>query len=238
MAKNNEILWYKLNRKIVNSNIICYTKFVTDTELNYSELVYLHAEKYVSDGSFLQNKEELPNGKKVYIVKLGDLASEAAFAYLYFNGYVDLQIENRKTLGIFSKQVVVPSKKSDGAGLTSLEKTFFDLSDGKTDVSNILYRAIGDECPVPWGVITGIIKESLVSKEYLTRETITKKILVTFTTYKYHLNPSINDDLKDPVEAMDKKLKEFSKNGFYKILVKEIDAGISLQKETPDNDSD
>ncbi len=221
---------------IVNNGLCCYNKLVKNTELNYSELVYLHAEKYAPGASFLQHKEELPNGNKVYIVKLGDLASEAAFAYLYFNGYIDLKLETKKTLGIFSKQVVVSSKKSDGANLTSLEKSFFDLSDG-SDVSTILYRTIGEECNVPWSVITGIVKESLVNKEFLTKEGITKKVIVSYVTYKYHLNTAKNIDLNNEIAEMDGRLKEFSQKDFYKLLVKAIDSGISAQKEKP-SDSD
>ena len=85
-----------------------------DTKLCYSELVYLKAEKYVPEASFLQNKEELPNGKKLNVIKLGNLVSEAAFAYLYFNGNIDFELKTKKTLGIFSKQILVSNKKSSG----------------------------------------------------------------------------------------------------------------------------
>jgi len=205
-------------------------------DLNYSELLYLNAEKYVPEASFLQHKEELPDGKKVNIVKLGDLSAEAAFACLYFNGHIDLEFKTKKTLGIFSKQVVISNKKSDGANLTSLEKTIFDLSDG-ADISSILYRAVGEECSVPWSVITGIVKESLVSKEFLVKEAISKKIIVSYVTYKYHLNPAKNIDFTNELTEMNSKLKEFSGKDFYKLLVKSINSGISAQKEKP-SDSD
>lgn len=208
-----------------------------DKELNYSELLYVHAEKYVPEASFLQHKEELPDGKKVNIIKLGNLAAEAAFAYLYFNGHIDLEFKTKKRFGIFPKKVVVSNKKSDGAGLTSLEKSLFDLSDG-ADVSNILYRTIGEECSVPWSVITGIVKKSLVNKEFLIKEEITKKIIVSYVTYKYHLNPSRNIDFNNEIAEMNGKLKEFSKKDFCKLLVKSINSGISAQKEKPDTDSD
>jgi len=208
-----------------------------DIELNYSELVYLHAEKYVPEASFLQHKEELPGGKKVNITKLGNLAAEAAFAYLYFNGHIDLEFKTKKRFGIFPKKVVVSNRKSDGANLTSLEKTIFGLSDG-ADVSNILYRTIGEECSVPWSVITGIVKNSLVNKEFLTKETITKKVIVSYVTYKYHLNSSKNINLSNEIAEMNDRLKEFSKKDFYKLLVKSINSGISAQKEKPDSDSD
>lgn len=208
-----------------------------NTTLNYSEILYLNAEKYVPVGSFLQYKEEMPNGKKLNVNKLGDLVSEAALAYLYYNGHIDLEIKTKKTLGIFSKQVVVSNKKSDGTGLTSLEKAIFDLSGG-LEVSTILYKIIGDECSSPWSVIVEVVKKSLVSKEFLTVETITKKIIVSYNTYKYHLNPSKNIDFKDEIIEMDNKMKEFSNKDFYKLLVKSIDSGIASQKEKPDTSSD
>ncbi len=210
---------------------------VKETELNYSELLYLYADKYVSEAGFLQNKEELPSGKKLNIVKLGNLEAEAAFAYLYFNGHISLEFGSKKMLGIFPKKVVVSTKKSDGAGLTSLEKSIFDLSEG-SDIFMILYRLIGNECSVPWAIVTGVVKESLVNKEFLTREEITKKIIVSFTTYKYHLNPVKSVDLKDKVAEMNGKLKEFSQKDFYKILVQSIESGIKAQKEKPSSDSD
>jgi hypothetical protein len=207
-----------------------------NTELNYSEMLYLHADKYVPEASFLQNKEELPSGKKLNIVKLGNLATEAAFAYLYFNGFINLELKSKKILGLIPKKVVVSTKKSDGTSLTSLEKSVFYWSDG-FDVSTILYRLIGQECSVPWSVITGIVKESLVTKGFLIKEQITKKILVSFTTYTYQLNVSKNIELKNEISEMNNKMKEFSQKDFYKLLVKSIDSGISSQKEKPD-DSD
>lgn len=206
---------------------------MNDTKINYSELLYLLADKYVSEGSFLQFKDELPNGKKVDVHKLGNLVSEAAFAYLYFNGYVDLSLKTKKTLGIFSKQVVVANKKSDGVNLTSLEKSIYDLSND-IDVSTILYTIIGDECSSPWSVIVGIVKESLVQKAFLTKEAIIKKVIVSYTTYKYHFNPSNTTNLAKDIPEMNARLKELSGKDFYKLLVKSIDSGISAQKEKPD----
>lgn len=205
-----------------------------NTELNYSELLYLYADKYVPEASFLQNKEELPSGRKLNIVKLGNLLAEAAFAYLYFDSLIDLELTSKKVLGFIPKKVVVSTKKSDGADLTSLEKSIFGLSDG-LDVSTILYRLVGEECSVPWSVITGVVKGSLVNKEFLTKEEITKKIIASFVTYKYHLNTSKNMDFNDKISEMNNKLKEFSQRDFYKLLVKSIDSGISAQKEKPDS---
>lgn len=205
-----------------------------NTELNYSELLYLYADKYVPEASFLQNKEELPSGRKLNIVKLGNLLAEAAFTYLYFKGLIDLELTSKKVLGFIPKKVVVSTKKSDGAGLTSLEMSIFGLSDG-LDVSTILYRLVGEECSVPWSVITGVVKGSLVNKEFLIKEEITKKVVVSFVTYKYHLNTSKNMDFSDEISEMNNKLKEFSQKDFYKLLVKSIDSGISAQKEKPDS---
>ena len=207
-----------------------------NSKLNYSELLYLQADKYVSEVKLLQNKEELPNGKKLNIVKLGNLEAEAAFAYLYFSGDIDIEIQNRKILGIIPKKVVVTTKKSSGKDLTSLEKSIFDLSDGKIDVSTILYRLIGDECTVPWSVIVAVTKKSLVEKEYLIEEKITKKIIVNYYVYKYHLNSKKSYNFKQEVDNMNEKLKEFSNKDFYKLLVKSIDSGIASQKEKADND--
>lgn len=203
--------------------------------LNFSELFYLHADKFVPSAGFLQNKEELPSGKKLNITKLGNLLSEAAFAYLYFNGYIDLKLETKKTLGIFSKKIVVASKKSRGENLSSLEKAIFDLSNN-LDTYSIIYKVIGDECTVPWAIITKIVKDSLVDKGYLTKETIVKKIIVNFYNYKYHLNPDKKVEFTNEVSEMEQKLKEFSKLNFYKDLVKAIESGIKAQVEKSDND--
>jgi hypothetical protein len=209
---------------------------VKDVELNYSELLYLNADKYVPVAGFLQNKEELPDeGKKLSVIKLGNLEAEVAFAYLYFNGHINIEIQNKKIFGFIPKKVVVSTKKSKGVGLTSLEKSIFDLSDGKIDISTILYRLIGEECSVPWSVVVGGAKKSLVNKEFLIEEKITKKIIVNYYVYKYHLNPKKNYDFKDEVAKMNEKLKEFSKKDFYKQLVKSIDSGINSQKEKPDS---
>lgn len=211
-------------------------RFMQNTELNFSELIYLYADKYVPEASFLQNKEELPNGKKLNVLKLGNLVAEAAFAYLYLNGFINLELRTKKLLGFIPKKEVTSTKISDGANLTSLEKSIFDLSDG-LDVFTILHRLIGQECPVPWSVVTSVVKESLVKKEFLIKEQITKKILITFVTYKYHINVSKNISFNEKIAEMNNKLKEFSQKDFYKLLVKSIDSGINSQKEKPD-DSD
>lgn len=208
-----------------------------NTKLNYSELLYLNADKYAPNASFLQPKEELPNGKKLNIVKLGNIVAEAAFAYLYFNGHIDLKLETRKRLGIFNRKVVVSTKKSNYENSSSLEKPIFELSNG-LDVKTIIYKVIGQESPVPWSVITNIVKESLVKKEILIKEQITKKLLVTFVSYKYHLNPSKKQVFDDEISQVDSKLKEFSKLDFYKELVKGIESGIKAQVQKPDDDSD
>ena len=205
-----------------------------DTELNYSELLYLHADKYVPAPGFLQNSEELPGGKKLSIVKLGNLEAEAAFAYLYFNGYIDLEIKTKKILGFIPKKTLISTKKSNGLDLTSLEKSIYNISEG-TEISTILYRLIGEECAIPWAVVVRVAKKSLVNKEFLIEEKITKKIIVSYIVYKYHLNAKKNVDFKDEITEMDEKLKEFSQKDFYKQLVKSINSGIASQREKPDN---
>ena len=73
-----------------------------------------------------------------------------------------------------------------------------------------------------------------MNKEFLIEEKITKKIIVSYIVYKYHLNAKKNVDFKDEIVEMDEKLKEFSKKDFYKQLIKGIDSGIASQKEKPD----
>lgn len=204
-----------------------------DNSVNYSELLYLHADKYVPAPGFLQNSEELPSGKKLSVVKLGNLEVEVAFAYLYFNGHINIEIQNKKIFGFIPKTIIVSTKKSKGEGLTSLEKLIFDLSDG-VEPSTILYRLIGEEYAVPWSVVVGVAKKSLVKKEFLIEEKITKKIIISYVVYKYHLNSKKNYDFKEEVSEMDINLKEFSKKDFYKQLVKGINSGIDSQREKPD----
>lgn len=206
-----------------------------NTDLNYSELLYLNAEKYAPEASLLQNKEELPNGKKLNVTKLGNLLAESAFAHLYFNGYIDLKLENKKFLGLIPAKKAVASQKSSGENLTSLEKRIYDLSNS-LDAHMILYKVIGDECSVPWAVITQIVKDSLVSKGYLIKEEVRKKIIVEFVNYKYHLNSEKVVDLNNALSQYNEKMKEFAKTDFYKELVKEINSGIKAQVEVPDSD--
>lgn len=197
----------------------------------------MSADKYVSEAGFLKNKEELPNGIKVDIVRLGNLLSEAAFAYLFTNKHIDLKTSTKKLLGVIPKKVVLASRTSDGSGLAGLEKALFDLSDN-VDVYTVMNKFIGQERPVPWYAVSEFTKESLVNSGYLIKEEISKKIIVTFKTYKYHLNPEKSYDIPDPVSSMNEKLKEFSRQEFYNLLVKSIDAGINSQKEKADYDSD
>lgn len=200
----------------------------------FSELLYLYADKYVGEASLLQNKEELPNGKKLNVVKLGNLLVETAFAYLYSNNHVDLTLATKKVLGIFPKKVVIATKKSDGQNLTSLEKSLYDLSND-LDVHTMLYRLIGSECTVPWSVITGLVKDSMVNKNIFTKEEIVKKIIVTYKVYKYHVNLASNLDYSAELNNLNTKMAEFSEKDFYPSLVKAIDSGIRAQVERSDS---
>lgn len=210
---------------------------MNNNELNFSELLYLNAQKYAPNAGFLQNKEELPDGSKVQVVKLGNILAEAAFAYLYFNGHINIELQSKNILGIIPNKAAIVTRKSNGEGLSSLEKSIFNLADG-TEAYMIMYRLIGDECSVPWSVVTGVVKESLVNKGYLNKEEIVKKIIVSFTTYKYHVNEANNRDYKSDLAEMNNKMEEFSNKDFYKKLCKSIESGIKAQQEKPDNDSD
>ncbi|EKD99813.1 MAG: hypothetical protein ACD_22C00171G0009 [uncultured bacterium] len=210
---------------------------MNNTELTFSELIYLYAQKYVPEASFLQNKEELPNGIKLNVIKLGNLTAEAAFAYLYLNGYIELKQDTKKVLGIFPKKIITATRKGDGSNLSSLEKAIYDLSDS-TDVYMIMVRLIGEECTVPWAVVTGFVKESLVNKEFYIKETIVKKIIIEYKTYKYYLNTAKNSNFDKEKAEMDAKLKEFAQKDFYRLLVASVSAGINAQKEKSDTSSD
>ncbi|MFA6982020.1 MAG: hypothetical protein WC243_03300 [Patescibacteria group bacterium] len=209
---------------------------MNNSELNFSEVMYMYAERFVSEAGLLQNKEELPNRNKVSVSKLGNLLSEASFAYLFKNNFIELRIEKTKTLGFIPVTKVISSKKSiHPENLTSIESRIFDLSDD-LDTHSIMYRLIGDECAVPWGVITQIVKSSLVNKGILNEEKIVKKILVEFITYRYHLNQEKGSLPETKYEELKSYLEEFSKNDFHKLLIKSINSGISAQIERPDND--
>jgi len=203
--------------------------------LTYSELLYLFAERYAPEAALLQNKEELPNGKKLNVTRLGNLLAEAAFAHLYYKEQINLEYEAKKLLGFIPKKVVVATRKIEGTESASLEGKILALANG-LDIHSILYKLIGEECTVPWSVITGIVKESLTAKGFLIKEEISKKIIVKFVTYKYHVNPAKTYAFETEIGKMNSQMKEFAKLDFYKDLVRAIDSGIRAQIEQPDTD--
>lgn len=208
-----------------------------NTNLSFSELTYLNAEKFVDQGGFLQNKEELPGGRKVNISKLGNLLLENAFAFLYTKGYVDLRLDSKKVLGIFPQKIVLASKKSAAPEEFILEKDLFSLSDN-VNVYLLVYRLIGDDMTVPWSAITYRVKESLVKKGILVKEEIIKKIIVEFKSYKYHLSSQFTGGLNAEMDNMERILADFRRNDFYTTLIKAIESGMKARVEKPDNDSD
>jgi hypothetical protein len=200
------------------------------TNLTYSELVYMFADKAVSDRSGLVNYDSHPSGQKISVKPLSQKMVLAAFVYLIENSYISLTIKDvKKLFFIPSKAVFAKKCKDAGTDVTGIEKILLHNFKEETEVSKAVYWLLNDDETSPWGQVIVLSKNSLVEKGFLELEKERKNI---FSTIKYLYVENKKDEMTPTYNETEKKLSEFSKTTEgYSILEQAVKSGIASRKE-------
>ncbi len=206
--------------------------------LTYSEIMYLFADKFISQRAKLANMEKHPTGEKIPVKPLGNLMATVALVFLKEKGYISLSIKDVKNLFIFPGKDVFATKLKEATSdspdaLSGIELKLLNNIGDDYKVRSAVYYLLSNDETLPWGHIIHISKRSLVEKGYL-NTTEEKKLLRTVTKY------SINSEKAAAAEALipvvNKALADFSETGeVYKLSLRAIEGGIASRQEHEDS---
>lgn len=208
---------------------------MNNNNLTYSEVVYLFADKFITDRSRLVNYDSHPTGEKISIKPLSHLMVTAALAYLVEKGYVSLSIkEVKKLIFLSGKEIFGKKIKDAGPDITGIEKVLLDNFNNETEVRKAVYYLLNSDESSPWGQIVKISKNSLVQKGFLYVEKERKNIFAA----KKHLFAEKNiKEITGLKETVEKSLAEFTaKKDVYKMVETAVKNGIAARRETSSDD--
>ena len=205
------------------------------TELTYSEIVYLFADKFVSERSMLVNYDAHPTGGKISVKPLSHKMVTAALAYLVEKGYVSLLVkEVKKLIFLSGKEVFGKKIKDAGPDITGIEKVLFDNFKNETEVRKAVYYLLSDDESSPWGQIVQISKKSLAEKGFLLLEKERKHL---FATKKYLYDENKIKEIAPLYEETEKNLARFSaKADIYNLVENAVKKGIAARREQSSSD--
>jgi len=204
-------------------------------ELTYSEVIYLFAEKSVSERSRFVNYDTHPGGEKISVTPLSHKMVIAALAFLVENGYIALSVKEVKKLFIIPGKDVFGKKLKDaGQEVTGIEKVLLNNFKDEKEVSKAVYWLLDDDETSPWGQVVYISKHSLSEKGFLVLEKERKNI---FTAKRHLFGEKNRETAKTFYEEAEKKLKQFSeKADIYKLVEKAVKNGIASRRARSSSD--
>ena len=205
-------------------------------ELTYSEIIYLFADRAVSERSKLFNYDTHPTGEKISVKPLSHKMVTAALAYLVEKGYISLSVkEVKKLIFLSGKEVFGKRIKDAGSNITGIEKKLLDNFKNETEAHKAVYYLLDDDESSPWGQVINISKNSLMEKEWLAIEKERKNI---FTPKRYLYTKKNIKEITSLYDETEKKLKEFSvKEDIYKLVENAVKKSIAarLAQSTSDD---
>lgn len=203
--------------------------------LTYSEVIYLFADRSVSERSKLVNYDTHPSGEKISVKPLSHKMVIAALTYLVEKGYVSLSVKDVKKLIFLSgKEVFGKKLKDSGPDITGIEKALLDNFKNETEVRKAVYYLLNDDESSPWGQIVQISKNSLVEKGFLIMEKERKNI---FTAKRYLYGENNLKGIASSYEEVEKNLKQFYvKADIYKLVENAVQKGIAARRAQSSSD--
>lgn len=203
--------------------------------LTYSEIVYLYADKFVSDRASLVNYDSHPSGAKIPAGKLAEVMVTAAVVYLSEKGLVELAVKDVKKLLLFSgKDIFVKKIKDGGEEVTGIESGFLNYLKEETKLSKAVYWLLNEDESSPWGQIIYLSKKSLADKKVLQLEKKSKSI---FSAKKYLYDPKVLSEYQADFEKIRKAIAEFSKQKeVFNLVSSAVKSGMNARKEQSSSD--
>jgi hypothetical protein len=205
------------------------------TDITYSEAIYLFADKTISDRSKLFYYDNHPSGEKISAKPLSHKMVTAAIIYLVENEYITITMKDiKKLIFIPAKAVFGKTIKDVGSEVTGIEKILCNNFQKETEVSKAVYHLLDDDESSPWGQVVHISKNSLVEKGILEIE---KERANIFALKKYLYADKNISNFSPLYDNVEKKMKEFStKTDMYKKIEDAVKNGISSRKEQSSSD--
>ncbi len=203
-------------------------------KLTYSEIVYLFADKFISQRARFANLEHHPGGEKFPVKPLGDLMVLASVLYLEKNGYIKMTVKDVKRMLIFNgKDVVAERLREPSEEITGIEEILLNNIKDATVLQKAIYNLLTSNDVLPWGPIINISKQSLVRKGYISA--VQEKKLLGHVT-KYSLVADKVREVENMVNELSGELSAFSADSRYSLINKEVVRGISARVEHESSD--
>jgi hypothetical protein len=204
-------------------------------DLTFSEILYLFADKTISERSKFVNYDNHPSGEKISVKPLAYKMVTSALAFLVENEYLSLSVkEVKKMVFLSGKEIFGKKIKERGPEVTGIEKKLLDNFKNETEVRKAVYYLLDDDSSSPAGSVIHISKNSLVEKGFLFIEAERKNI---FSTKRYLYDEKKINELLPLYEEAENKLKEFiAKEDNYKLIENAVQKGINARQEQSSSD--
>jgi len=205
--------------------------------LTNSELVYLFADKLVSQRSRLVNYDRHHCGEKISIKPLAQAMVTAAVAQLVDQKYISLELrEVKKLIFLSGKEVFANRDKNGERELSGIEQRLIKNIDQDTKLRDAVYNLLNQDTTSPWGQIVKFSKDSLVGKGWLVPAE-EKKMFVG--QMKYAFDPKKREELIGEFENLKKRFDRFSfDKRMHETIVGAINKGMSARVEREDGAGD
>lgn len=176
-----------------------------NSDLTYSEIVYLFAEQFVPTANIFDEKEFISDNK-LKQRELAEILCLSALLCLIDKKLINLEIKDEKLFWIFKRKVLIAKKMSGhGPDLSSLEKKILCDANERENVYYIIKNLIPHNLRNPWNVVISIVRDDLIQKGYLSKE----KYWYFFTRYHYNMNQEKNPVLEKRLSQTKKSLLIF-----------------------------
>jgi len=143
-----------------------------NTAVTQSELVYIFADKLISQRANFVNTYKLPSGERLPVKVLAQSMVLAAWAELVNRKLITLAIKDIKKLLLFSGKEIFAKKlvTDQKSELSGIEKILISNIDQETKVRDAVYNLLSEDESSPWGQIIYLNKKSLIAKGLLNQE--------------------------------------------------------------------
>lgn len=200
--------------------------------ITYSELVYLLADKLVSERARLFNVDSHFSQEKIATKPLSQLIVTAALAQLVNDGYLKLEVKDVKKLLFFPGKAVFGSRlKKELTQSGSIEYKLWENFFKEIKVADGVYNLLSEDVASPWSAIVTLVKESLVTKGLLTKQ----KGKTIFSLATYALVTNRVNEWQDKLSSIQTEIEKIYVNAeMKKLIITAVDKGVASRKEQPE----
>ena len=202
--------------------------------ITYSEILYLFADKFVTQRAKFANLDNHPGGEKFPVKVLGETMVLAATIFLENKGYIKTSVKDVKKLLLFNgKDVFAERLNEPSIETTGIEQILLQNIQGEVKLQKAVYNLLTSNDVLPWGHIINISKQSLVKKGFISAEQ--EKRLLGHVT-KYRLVPDKVREAEVLINEVETALNGFKSDAKYTSVAKALSRGIASRVEHESSD--